>query len=166
VAVGGLVFALAWLCGTVLALHARFPPMGAVVLGVACIGLGVVGNGGIVRLGAPALGVAALAVARAGIGATVPVQLDVLGPVVLVGRVGDAPIPHGPRPAFPVDVAALGRAGETPTPVADGGVPRVLVRAGRADVTVGDMVSVEGRLVRPRSRPGACVTLLAGERDG
>ena len=91
--VGGLVLALAWIGGTVLGLHAALPPWPALLIGVGSLGLVVAGHAGPVRLGALALGSATLALARVGFSATVPVQIDMHGPVTIVGQVADVPAP-------------------------------------------------------------------------
>ncbi len=112
--VGGLALSLAWIAGTVLALHTSMPPGAALVLGLVSLGLAIAGRGGPTRLAALALGAAALAVARVGFDTTAPVLLDLTGPVVLVGRVGDVPAPSGGRQAFPLDVTAVDRVSRRP----------------------------------------------------
>ena len=79
---------------------------------------------------------------------------DLAGEVTVIGRVAEAPVAHGFRATFPVDVLAV----ESPAAremSRDGrGVPRILVRGVGGDAECGDLVRVRGRLAEPRSRAG------------
>ena len=77
------------------------------------------------------------------------------GPVVVTGRVLDAPVPRGSRVEVVVELDAIGD-GESAgalVPLGDAR-PKVLVRAPFLRASYGDRIETRGRLARPRSRPG------------
>lgn len=77
------------------------------------------------------------------------------GPVVVTGRVLDAPVPRGSRVEVVVELDAIGDGDSAAALVSLGEArPRVLVRAPFLRVSYGDRIETRGRLARPRSRPG------------
>ncbi len=86
---------------------------------------------------------------------------ELTGPVTLLGRVAEVPVPQAGRVAFPLEVVGV----ERPQPGRSvDSAARVLVRATGDEVEYGDLVEAHGQLSEPRSRPGYPAAELLSRR--